>query len=300
MDWANFSPKNLISPSGPGSAQKAGLGQDSPGPATKTGGGNYFPPTPACRTLFVLHAEKEKKNKTQEWGRRRVTWRGGGGASLVCRLRWRCCGGGRWRCQAALWFQQQLQAVLLSPTVQRRSSRFLADLLFSHVPSRFLAFLPLSVGFSVSLSSISVDFLSYSLSSVFFFFRVLSLFFSLFFRFSPLFRFLLFPPPVPFSAFLGSIYRAKGVAFYCSHGEQPAGRPLGATAKVRLSPVFWQVRGRPVCSVGGLQAREGPAKFKQKPLFSFFPAAMFGGKKKEEQCRSKRHRSALSFFSFFF
>jgi hypothetical protein len=57
--------------------------------------------------------------------------------------------------------------------------------------------------------------------------------------------------------------------------------------------------GRPVCSVGGLQAREGPAKFKQKPLFSFFPVAMFGGKKKEEQCRSKRHRSALSFFLFF-
>ena len=54
--------------------------------------------------------------------------------------------------------------------------------------------------------------------------------------------------------------------------------------------------GRPVCSVGGLQAREGPTKFKQKPLFSFFPAAMFGGKKKEEQCRSKRHRSALFFF----
>jgi len=56
------------------------------------------------------------------------------------------------------------------------------------------------------------------------------------------------------------------------------------------------VGGWLVCSVGGLQAREGPAKFKQKPHFSFFPAAMFGGKKKEEQCHSKRHRSALSFF----
>jgi len=60
-------PKKLISPSGPGPAQKARLGQDPPGPATKTGGGNYFPPTPACRTLFVLHAEK-KKNKYKNEG----------------------------------------------------------------------------------------------------------------------------------------------------------------------------------------------------------------------------------------
>jgi len=69
------------------------------------------------------------------------------------------------------------------------------------------------------------------------------------------------------------------VAF--SHGEQPAGRPWGATAKVRLHPVFWQVCGRPVCSVGGLQAREGPArKFKLKQHFSFLPAACSGGRRK--------------------
>ena len=53
--------KNTLS-SGPDSAQKTGLGQDPPGPIQNgAGGGNYFPPTPACRTLLVLHAGKEKK-----------------------------------------------------------------------------------------------------------------------------------------------------------------------------------------------------------------------------------------------
>jgi hypothetical protein len=42
------------------------------------------------------------------------------------------------------------------------------------------------------------------------------------------------------------------------------------------------VGGRPVCSVGGLQAREGPAKFKQKLLFPSSPLHV-RGKKKEEQ-----------------
>jgi hypothetical protein len=41
------------------------------------------------------------------------------------------------------------------------------------------------------------------------------------------------------------------------------------------------VGGRPVCSVGGLHAREGPAKkFKLKHPFSFFPAACSGGRRK--------------------
>jgi len=62
MDWADLGPKNkLIFSSGPDPAQKTGLGQDPPGPDPKWAGGINFPPTPACRTLFVLHAEKEKK-----------------------------------------------------------------------------------------------------------------------------------------------------------------------------------------------------------------------------------------------
>ena len=56
--WADFGPQ-WIGPrsaqnknsSGPDPAQKTRLGQDPPGPATKTGGGNYFPPPP-------LHAER--------------------------------------------------------------------------------------------------------------------------------------------------------------------------------------------------------------------------------------------------
>ena len=66
--WADFGPQ-WIGPSsaqnknssGPDPAQKTRLGQDPPGPATKTGGGNYSPPAPACRTLIVLHAVKKKK-----------------------------------------------------------------------------------------------------------------------------------------------------------------------------------------------------------------------------------------------
>jgi len=218
--------------------------------------------------------------------------------ALVCWLRWRCCGGGRWRCQAALWFQRQLQAVLLSPTVQRRSSRFLAVLSFSHVPSRFLAFLPLSVGFSVSLSYVSVDFLSYSLSSVFFFLRVLSLFFSLFFF---VFSSLSFPPPSPRCLSQRSwvlFIEPRAWLFTVVMGSS---RLVGHWARL---PRFGSHRfsgrcvvgGRPVCLVGGLQAREGPAKFKQKPLFSFFPAAMFGG----EEERGTVSFKTTPFCSFFF
>jgi hypothetical protein len=39
----------------------------------------------------------------------------------------------------------------------------------------------------------------------------------------------------------------------------------------------------------------GPATFKQKLIFPSSPLHVWG-KKKEEQCRSKRHRSALFFF----
>ena len=86
------------------------------------------------------------------------------------------------------------------------------------------------------------------------------------------------------------------------HGEQPAGRPLGTTAKVRppSSSVFWQVRGGWSAIVSGRWAESGRQKFKLKQPFFLLPRCMFGGKKKDEQCRSKRHRSALSFFSFFF
>jgi hypothetical protein len=64
--------------------------------------------------------------------------------------------------------------------------------------------------------------------------------------------------------------------FAVEHGEQPAGRPLGATAKARPPPHRFSGRcvvgGRPLCPVGGLQAREWPAKIQIKAtLFPFSP-----------------------------
>jgi len=80
-------PKKLSFSSGPDPAQKTGLGQDPPGPSQKRAGGNYFPPTPACRTLFVLHAEQEKKKinarmrgKKNYLARRRLCVAGGAAA----------------------------------------------------------------------------------------------------------------------------------------------------------------------------------------------------------------------------
>ena len=66
--WAVFGPQ-WIGPSsapkknssGPDPAQKTGLGQDPPGPSQNGVGGNYFPPTPAYRTLLVLHAGNETR-----------------------------------------------------------------------------------------------------------------------------------------------------------------------------------------------------------------------------------------------
>jgi hypothetical protein len=137
-----------------------------------------------------------------------------------------------------------------------------------------LPFLPLCFSFFSPLSSLPVSF---------------PLFFLCFFRFFPsLLSVSSSLLSVSFSAFLGSIYRAKGVAFYCSHGEQPAGRPLGATAKVRLPPVFWQVRGRWSASVFGRWApgERGPGKIQTKAPFSFFPAACSGEEERGTVFRS--------------
>jgi hypothetical protein len=95
-----------------------------------------------------------------------------------------------WRCQAALRFQRQLQAVLLSPTAQRHSSRlFLRFLTF---PRGFwLSFLSV-LGFLVVISLFfSVFFFRFFLSSRF------SLFFSVLLSGLSLFGFsFFFPPPL--------------------------------------------------------------------------------------------------------
>jgi hypothetical protein len=90
-----------------------------------------------------------------------------------------------------------------------------------------------------------------------------------------------------------------------AHEEQGLRRlvgHLGAAVEVSL-PVF-RVGARRVvgqwawlarCGSLGLGKacgrREGRSKIKEKQTFSFFPYCNVWGKKKEEQCRSKRHRS---------
>jgi len=158
---------------------------------------------------------------------------------------------------------------------------------------RFIASsFPLSCLFSL-LSSLSCVLSLPSLSSVFF---VFSFFPSVHFSPSVLFS------PLLLLCWLLFIEPSEWL-FVVEHGEQPAGRPLGATAKARPpSPIFWQVRGGWSTIVSGRWApgeRVAGKKFKLKQPFFLLPRCMFGGKKKNEQCRSKRHRFALS-FSFFF
>jgi len=81
---------------------------------------------------------------------------------------------------------------------------------------------------------------------------------------------------------------------YCSHGEQTAGRPL-----VRL-PRFggWcAVGGRPLCPVGGLQAREWPAKIQKKASLFLPPRCVIGGKKMNSVVQND---TVLLFLFFFF
>ena len=84
-------------------------------------------------------------------------------------------------------------------------------------------------------------------------------------------------------------------------GRSAIGRDCQGSAPLPgfLASARWVV-GHCVRSVGS-RRESGRQKNSNKSFpFSFFPAACSGGKKKDEQCRSKRHRSALSFFSFFF
>jgi hypothetical protein len=84
--WADFGPKmdwahKLVFSSGPDPAQKAGLGQDPPGPE-QNGRGELISPHP-CMQNATRSACREGKNKHQKRGGRRVTWRGVAVASCV-------------------------------------------------------------------------------------------------------------------------------------------------------------------------------------------------------------------------
>ena len=149
--------------------------------------------------------------------------------------------------------------------------------------SSFQLFLPLPMFWSSfflfffpSLSSLGLFFLS----SVFFCF--------LSSRFSLLSGSLFFPSV--FFSLRSLLLSVLGVLFIeprewlctCSHGEQPAGPPLGATAKARPpSPAFWQVRGGWSAIVSGRWApgeRVAGKNSKEKKLpFFLLPRCMFGG-----------------------
>ena len=172
---------------------------------------------------------------------------------------------------------------------------FPAVLAFSHVPSRFLAFLPLGLGFLVVISLFFSVFFRFFFSS-----RFLSSFQSSFrvSLFSGFLSFFFSPPSSQRSWAL--FIEAKGTVFYSSHGEQPAGRPLGAAAEVR-----WVVRGGWSAIVFGRWApgeREGPAKnFKKKA--PFFPSSLLhvrGGRRKMNSVVQNDTVLPFSLFFFFF
>jgi len=275
MYWADLGPKKLLSSSGPDPAQKTGLGQDPPGPAIKTGGGNYFPPTPACRTLFVLHAEKKRKINAGNEGEEELP-----GAEEVVAL------------VLLLLLEAVLVLVLLEVEAVDSRTAAVALLLVAErevlppplssvsFPFRFLPFL-LLLWFSFPLFSfLSVLPSSSPLSLSFGFFVLLP---------SPLFFSVFFPPV--YSLLLLSLLlccllfiEPSEWLFVVEHGEQPAGRPLGATAKARPpSSVFWQVRGGWSAIVSGRWApgeRVAGKNSKKSFPFSFFPAACSGGRRK--------------------
>jgi len=100
MDWADLGPKNNIlfwarpGPeyrAGPDSAQKAGLGQDPPGP-DQNGRGELISPHPCMQNAIRSACREGKTNKNQKKGRgkksylARSWWR-----RWCCRCYWRRC-----------------------------------------------------------------------------------------------------------------------------------------------------------------------------------------------------------------
>ena len=210
-----------------------------------------------------------RRNLYRKWsksgGERRVTWHGRGGALLIWLLRWHYCGGGRWRCRGSRTVAPSSGAAV------SRAEREVPALLFIS-----LANPPL---FQTRLLS------SLSLSSAF-------LFVSLCF-----FSFLCFFPP-PVTGVKSSIYRIKG------RGGVPIATLslcMGRGAFLPCHDAEWG--GQWVWFAGtaslashceGECARGEEINEKHKFLSSLLHVQ---GKKKEEQCRSKRHRSVLFFLT---
>ena len=261
-------------------------------------GGIIFPPPFCMQNVIRSACRNEKKRKCSNEGRRKNY--------LARRRRWsllrfrRCCGvaveagGGIKRRYSPNGSSKQCCYL----PRQRRSSRLLAVFFVFYVPSRFLALLPLSVGFSVSLSSVSVDFLSSSLSSVFFF----------------------LPGLLPFSSlssvFLGLFIEPRGGAFYgCTWGAGAAavGRPFGCSCR-DVTPLFsaWRAAGgRPAGVAGEVrlprfsgkacgQERDSTLEEEKPTILLSSPAARpWEEERGTVSFKTTPFRSSL-FFSFFF
>jgi len=286
--WADFGPNwvgpisahKLVFSSGPDPAQKAGLGQDQPGPSTRLAGpeqvwpstrnqwGKLFPPHPrACRTN-VLHVEGNAGHGNNMRGKERLP----GAEEAVALVLLLLPEAVLWRRPVAASSGAAVPTTAPSgATVSHGATTFFpAVLAFSHVPSRFLAFLPLGLGFLV----------------------VISLFFSVFFSFFFLGFSLLFSPPfgslsfrvfflfssfpLLFSAFLGSIYRGQGRCFLQLSRGAAGWSAIGRGCRGSVGGARWVV-GHCVRSVGSRQERGAGKNFKKKHHFSLLPRCMFGG-----------------------
>ena len=248
--WADIGPQKKFS-SGPDPAQKTGLGQDPPGPATKRAEGINFPRP--CMQNAIRSACREGNTETPEMGGEKGTWRGGGGGAVVAGGG---CGGGWRRCDCFRRFGSFSPLLLFSLFFSVFS--FLFGLVLPLFPFLFSVFR--SPLFLLSPSF----YLFLSLSSVFsFFFLPVSPLFFLFFLFSSL-------PPL-LSAFLASIYRGQGCCFLQLSWGAAGWSAIGRGCRGSVGGARWLV-GHCVRSVGS--RREWPAKIQKKAtLFPFFPAA---------------------------
>jgi len=258
------------------------LGQNQPGPEKKNNqqcwaiisltqqhnwpGGNYSP--------LLLHAERysfcmqeKKQPKRKQWGGRRVTWHGGDDALLVCLLRWRCCGGGRWQCHGSQTAAPSSGAAVSSGGEWDSSSLFLHFLSSSFIfqplssqfvfkfPTQFQAFPSSQFGFTNG----SLLFGSFSLLGLFFFLSVSS-------------------PPACWR--WASIYRAKGAGLIIvAYGELGS---AGRLASGRGSPGSSSSKGvgLRVLSEHAGRERHGKIKEEKNKTFSFFPYCTSRGRRK--------------------
>ena len=183
--------------------------------------------------------------------------------------RWRCCGRGWWR-----WRNSRTAAVALLLAAERE---FLpSPLSFVSFPFRFLPFLLLP-RFSFLLSP---SFYLFPLSLLcFFFFRPFS-------SSSVLLSVCL--PPVCLLSFFSLLFsfsqrswplfiEAKDAVFFTA--LMGGSRLVGHWARLPRFGGWCAMGGRPLCSVGGLQARVAGKNSKKSNPFSLLPRCVIGGRR---------------------